>query len=644
MAACAVARAGSATLHITQAQIWSSASTAWTQPSSLDDLDDADAALKTTDASWQTVALPHARKRVLLPRATPAADRAEVVWYRMRIPSAGASGPDMRLYAPRWQATGTLAVYVNGRLAWQSRGDRAWNNFNHPLWIDLDGLLQPGQEAWVYVRMASQQNVGGALSSVWVGPAAGLLPAWRWRSFLQTGLPAYWRGSFLVLGLFALGLAAWLRAHRPRHGDEREASSDPRPFALFFCMALGQAVGGLLFLVNDQGVSMDFAWFSWMTLVAMLIVPVCGFHFLGLVQHRPRPRLGRALVLYWIVAALVTLPSWWTEYPGVVPLQRFAILPPVLAQIYAAAANAWHQRSRTNILVAAWGPLSLLMGWHDMAMQNYLLDVEGIYLTPYVNLGLLTLFLLLAFTHYTHALDLAAHARAMLAERLAEQARELVQTHERLRTAEREQTLLAERQRLMSEMHDGVGSSLMSALRLVELGREPVNIAQVLKECIDDLKIAIDSLESSDADLLTLLGALRFRLGPRLAGAGIALRWQMNDLPLLPWLDAQSALHVLRILQEVLTNIVKHGDATEITMATAEALAPNGTGQRGVQVRVSDNGQPFSPPPPEAQPPGRRGLVNVRNRASVLGAHCDWQTVPRGTTFSLWLPLAKHST
>ena len=71
-------------------------------------------------------------------------------------------------------------------------------------------------------------------------------------------------------------------------------------------------------------------------------------------------------------------------------------------------------------------------------MQNYRLDVEGIYLTPYVNLGLLTVFLYAAFTHYTEALATAAH--------------------ERLRTAEREQTLLHERQRLMREMHAGVGS------------------------------------------------------------------------------------------------------------------------------------------------------------------------------------------
>jgi signal transduction histidine kinase len=117
-----------------------------------------------------------------------------------------------------------------------------------------------------------------------------------------------------------------------------------------------------------------------------------------------------------------------------------------------------------------------------------------------------------------------SRARVILTERLAAQEGELPETHERLRAAEREQRLLRERQRLMREMHDGVGSSLISALRMVERARTPVDVVQLLKECIDDLKISIDSFDSADADLLALLGALRFRPGPRLSGARRALR------------------------------------------------------------------------------------------------------------------------
>lgn len=117
----------------------------------------------------------------------------------------------------------------------------------------------------------------------------------------------------------------------------------------------------------------------------------------------------------------------------------------------------------------------------------------------------------------------------------------------------------------------------------------------------------------------------------------------MSDLPPLQWLDAQSALHVLRILQEVLTNIVKHSDATEITVTTAEATAAvGGSEEIGVWVCVQDNGRPFMPPPPEVALPGRRGVANIRNRVTVLGARCAWQPLPGGTLFKLWLPLSQH--
>ena len=644
LAICGLVHAQSSVLHITEAQMWSSSSTTWMQPASMAELDAGDSAMNAIDADWQPVLLPHARPRTPWPRAVPgSADRAEVQWYRLYVRGAALTTPRLRLYAPRWQATGTLAVYVNGQRAWQSRGDRAWNNFNHPLWVDLGGMLHPGKDAWLYVRVANQPNTGGALSSMWVGPTAELMPAWRWRTFLQTALPTYWRGSFLLLGCFSLGIAIWLRTNRSRNASLMPGGG-AWPFVLFFFMSLAQALAALLFLVDDAGLNMSFPWFAWMTLVGMVTVPVCGFHFLGMVQHRPRPRLGRILLVYWAIVVVATLPFWWADRPGILAVQRLAILPPALAQIYAAIANAWRDRTRANVMLAAWGPVSLLMAWHDLRMQSFKTDMEGIYLTPYVNLGLLTLFVYVAFTRYTRALAVAARSRAMLAEQLAAQERALVQAHEQLRAAEREQTLLNERQRLMSEMHDGVGSSLMSALRQVELGHTPLDIAQVLRECIDDLKIAIDSLESTDADLLALLGALRYRMGPRLTGAGIALHWRMSDVPPLQWLDAQSALHVLRILQEVLTNIVKHSDATEITVTTAEATVTAGsTEENGVWVCVQDNGRTFIPPPPEVPLPGRRGVANIRNRTVVLGARCAWQPLADGTLFTLWLPLFPRS-
>ena len=127
-----------------------------------------------------------------------------------------------------------------------------------------------------------------------------------------------------------------------------------------------------------------------------------------------------------------------------------------------------------------------------------------------------------------------------------------------------------------------------------------------------------------------LLGTLRFRLQPRLESAGIRLRWDVRDVPPLPWLDQRHALHILRILQEAFTNAVKHADATEITVATDH---------RGdaVCVRVADDGRGFDP----AAPARGRGLGNQARRAEGIGGGIEIVSGAGGTTTILTLPTVK---
>ena len=222
-------------------------------------------------------------------------------------------------------------------------------------------------------------------------------------------------------------------------------------------------------------------------------------------------------------------------------------------------------------------------------------------------------------------------ANASLAQRLQEREAELTASHLLLRGIEHGQTLSQERQRLMQDMHDGLGSSLTSALRVVEHGQmDETEVAQVLKGCIDDLKLAIDSMEPVGADLLLLLATLRFRLGPRLECTGITLRWEVTDIPKLEWLDPKNALHILRILQEAFTNIIKHTHASEICVTT-EAENDH------VLVKVSDNGTGFSVH--DAFKNGGKGLSNQKLRAEAIGAEVNWDSNNTGTCFTLRLPI-----
>ena len=178
-------------------------------------------------------------------------------------------------------------------------------------------------------------------------------------------------------------------------------------------------------------------------------------------------------------------------------------------------------------------------------------------------------------------------------------------------------------------MMASVGSSI-STLSLVEHGElSSKEVAAALRECVEDLRLTIDSLEPTDNDLLTVLGNLRYRLDARLKAAGINLDWQVKDVPQLACLTPQNVLHILRILQEAFTNVLKHASANTVSVET-------GVDEPGAHayIRVRDNGKGF-----HGDHAGH-GLANMRQRAKTIGGQLDIEQSPAGTTLELLLPIA----
>lgn len=219
---------------------------------------------------------------------------------------------------------------------------------------------------------------------------------------------------------------------------------------------------------------------------------------------------------------------------------------------------------------------------------------------------------------------------AKLEERVLEKQRELERNFELLDRLSRKAAVAEERQRLMTDMHDGIGAQLISALSLTESGEaSPREIAALLRECIDDLRLTIDSLESNDNELLPALGNFRYRIDRRLRAVGIELDWSVEDLPELPYLSPRNLLHILRILQEAFANVLKHSQASRVRLQTG--LAP---GNLQVFIRISDNGKGFA-----ASKTQGRGLGNMARRATTIGGELRVASTGEGTTLELYLPI-----
>lgn len=364
---------------------------------------------------------------------------------------------------------------------------------------------------------------------------------------------------------------------------------------------------------------------SWPQRVAWCVLACANYLTQAVVcwQLDRAPVLATALPrrLPWLVATVAGSGVVWGLVPWMVaaapghttPMLLFAGMFNML--LIFSVVNAPCNRA---MVVAAVLPVALLTA-------SALLQAPG--LAP-VGLGCLALCTLVLL----YGLRVQAAVQATMVER--HKARDLAEAmgrqQQRLLDLEAERTLLLERQRLMRDLHDGLGATLTSSLIAVEQGGTSADeLAQMLRECMDDLRAVIDSLEPVEHDVVALLASLRFRMGPRLERLGIQLAWDIHDLPPLAWLGPPEALQVLRLVQEMLTNSARHAGARRLGVATRAR-------QGAVEIRVRDDGCGFD----TRQPASGRGLRFMAQRALLLQARLQVLSAPgRGTLVRLRLPL-----
>lgn len=599
-------------IHLTNAQIFSVVGHEFTQPPT-----DRDAVM-LPHGDWQTADLPHIAARELLAQSQDEG-RTVTDWYRLDTAALQGTTQARYLYVPRWKTIGQIAVYADNRLLYSSEGSMTHNGYNHPLLLRLNAAQGEGAPATVLLRIDRLRSSGSALSTVWVGAAQSLVWRYQVRQFFQTQLPFIGGAAFLAVGFFSL--AVWLKQRKDSLYLLFFATS-----AMAFVRMLHYHIGGSTLPFNDE-------WFEWITVASLMWLLVLSHVFLERLHGRGVRWLTPALFGLTALCNVVTLPGLALLLPRltlITPLLYMLLLPFATLIFLEALRNSIRIRSREVWLMSGWLFATTLGCTYDLLLQNNWVSPEGMYTNPYAIIGLFVMFTYIMFRRYVGAKAEIERANAHLAQRLESRELELGQSYARLREVEHLQTLSDERLRLTQDMHDGLGASLVSALRVVQTGRmSDTELGEILKSCIDDLKLTIDSMEPVDDDLLLLLATLRFRLGPRLASAGISLHWEVVDLPALPWLDPRNALHILRILQESFANILKHTQAREIRVST-------GIDHCGVTVTITDNGQGFSLA--AALQKGGQGLRNQQRRAQSVGGTVRWQSDTSGTRMTLWLP------
>lgn len=196
-----------------------------------------------------------------------------------------------------------------------------------------------------------------------------------------------------------------------------------------------------------------------------------------------------------------------------------------------------------------------------------------------------------------------------------------------------------ERLRISREMHDGL-SPLLAYMRFrIEAAKDmlaasdhnPVahtfeEIDEVISEAFADVRESIVGLRSSIADE-SLLDKLKESVEQFAKLTNIRV---ITDFPKeMPVLHPKTEIQVLRIVQEMLTNVRKHAEATVVKVAVIK-------GNNELIFEVADNGRGFNQ---SDVLDGHFGLATMRERSNDIGGRLSVRSKPgEGTRVTLVLP------
>lgn len=229
-----------------------------------------------------------------------------------------------------------------------------------------------------------------------------------------------------------------------------------------------------------------------------------------------------------------------------------------------------------------------------------------------------------------------------------EGARALQQAYDDLRLSREELRALSahvdrvrerERARIAREIHDELGQALTGLkMDLVRLSKRADGSASDVD--LDQLPAAVDGmmttvrriaseLRPSLLDDLGLVAALEWQAQDFVRRTGVKCRFRCRGTP--DRLDEPRAMALFRIFQEVLTNVARHAQASQVQIVL-------NIGPSSARLEVSDNGRGISEDSPSDEM--RLGLLGMQERAAACGGRVViGRATPNGTIVRVRIPM-----
>jgi signal transduction histidine kinase len=207
-----------------------------------------------------------------------------------------------------------------------------------------------------------------------------------------------------------------------------------------------------------------------------------------------------------------------------------------------------------------------------------------------------------------------------------------------------------ERRRIAVNLHDSLGQVLLAIKNqaLLAIQRPPneqgslkrlEEISSATSQAIDEVRQITHGLRPYQLDRLGLTQAIRDSVARASANTSIQFASRVEGIDGL--FDKDSEIHVYRIVQEAVTNVVKHSTATEATVVIKKRAMM-------LSLSIRDNGKGFNSTRSSSQSHNLGyGLSGIAERVRILGGTLVIDTRPGGgtsLTIEVPLPVSKHET
>lgn len=532
-----------------------------------------------------------------------------------------ASHEELALFLPRLNSDARISV--NGHAVRQQEYSQRARFEYKPLLVDLPAqILRSDKPNQLRIWLIASGPVM-VLSRIYLGPKADLEPAYKQFHFFRQDLI---HGALAATGLLSLFLLTiWVVQRR---------------FSEYGWLGLAfLAFSYYLYGFVSETVNSEIQTWSFLVARAIFVVAFVVFvhQFLGVRRRWLELLLA---IFFGIVFSVGLILVLFNQYSTFLTLTYMTSLPMVLLTIgyltvvLALALIRDHHVYLHWLLVGA--IFGLVLGIHDVLV---LLDVQhwlvrDFYISHYSIVFTVVGYGGVVVHRIAQALFNSEDLNEELGRLLTLRTEELEKSAIEQLQQEKAITKYAERQRIMADMHDGVGGrlvSLIAANRRSAMSQD--ELTSELDQVLADLRLVLDALTPAGEDLIRALARLRERYSTLLQRAGLELGWDID-----PSLDSVSmspsqTVNILRLVQESLQNVVKHAKATHVSLRLR-------CDDKNCRLTVEDDGIGID----SDQSGGGYGMTTMVQRAQAVDAELNISALEHGgTRIALKFPRSQSS-